>query len=72
MANSFSITLTPDQINTLSAKFGDAGTLPETDGVILSYASDRTTGAVRFNVVKKPMLLPMSVIVSHVEALIGK
>jgi hypothetical protein len=71
MASSFSITLTPDQKSRLWGTFQDKGTLPETEGVILSYSVDHATNTVTFTVDKKPALVPVFAIENHVKALIG-
>lgn len=69
MANSFNVTLTPEEASSLSAKFGDSGTLPETDGVSLSYA--RTGNFITFTIVKKPFYVSIGQIEQHVRGLIG-
>lgn len=69
MASSFSVTLTPEEAASLSAKFGDSGYLPETDGVSLRYA--RSGNCVSFSIVKKPFYVSIGQIEHHVRGLLG-
>lgn len=66
---SFQVTLTPEEAVSLLAKFGASGTLPETDGVSLSYAS--TGNFVTFTIVKKPFYVSIGQIEHHVRGLLG-
>lgn len=71
---SFQVTLTPEEAVSLLAKFGTSGTLPETDGVSLSYASSIDTGSadtVTFTIVKKPFYVSIGQIEHHVRGLLG-
>lgn len=82
MPASFTVTLTPEEFNTLAGKlkaqgYGpealESGTLPETSGVILSYVVEpQDSGvAVTFTIQKKPMLATVGLIQSRVKALLG-
>jgi len=85
MKPTFQITLNAEQFNAMASKlkemgFGadalEKGTLPETQGVVLSYVTDVQLGAspsatVTFTVEKKPFIAPVSVIESHVKQLMG-
>lgn len=82
-AQTFTVTLSPEQFETLSAKlkglnlgknYLQFGTLPETRGVVLSYSvSMFATGmaAVTFTVKKKPFLVPVNAIRAEVKKQIG-
>jgi hypothetical protein len=78
----FTLKLNKDQFNAMAAKLKDsgygpdaleAGTLPETSGVVLSYKVARVMDAaiVTFTVEKKPMLVPVALIQSRVKGMIG-
>ena len=84
MADSFSLPVTREQIAALSAKGksigidpnATSGTLPEISGVRLSYLlnkdwSSATGLSIEFTVVKKPRLIPVSVIKNRVKSLLG-
>lgn len=62
--------VTSEQIATLANKgfSTTSGTLPETSGVILSYVVSDDT--ITFTVEKKPFLVPVSAIQSHVRNLL--
>lgn len=86
MANSFIVTLTPEQTTELYPKLAELGisvvgqnyiapgTLPEVDGVQLSYVAIRGTNldvTITFTVDKKPFYVSMDAIEAHVKALIN-
>jgi hypothetical protein len=70
----FAVIVSPEKLPGLASQAGidpsaKSGTLPEHEGVVLSYAVDGTT--ITFTVEKKPFLVPVSVIESRVKGLIG-
>jgi hypothetical protein len=70
----FSVTVSPEKLPGLASQAGidpnaASGTLPEHEGVVLSYSIAGAT--ITFTVEKKPFLVPVSVIESRVKGLIG-
>jgi hypothetical protein len=70
----FSVTVNPEKLPGLANQAGidpccTSGTLPEHEGVELSYVVSGTT--ITFTVEKKPYLVPVSMIESRVKGLIG-
>jgi hypothetical protein len=78
MSSGFEITLPYAQLaaKAVSANIDpsvSSGTLPEVDGVELSYSVVKFADQARvmFSVIKKPMLVSLGMIESHVKGLLG-
>ena len=79
MADSFTLAIPHEQLAAKAKEAGidpnaTSGTLPEVQGVQLSYhviAGTKSLTAIQFTVVKKPRLIPVSVIKNRVKSLLG-
>lgn len=82
MANSFSLPLTPAQVETMKTKAHAVGidpdraygTLPEQHGVVLDYQVtyiDNGSAVLTFTVKEKPMLVSTGMIENRIKALLG-
>lgn len=77
----FLISTSPAQLDALVTKylgagktFADAGTLPETQGVVLGYSIDRVSAAtavVTFTVIKKPWIASVGMIENALKQQMG-
>lgn len=78
MANSFTLAVPKDVLDADTAKAhinAESGTLPEVDGVQLSYvvsASTKSLYAIEFTIIKKPFYVTVDTIKAHIRGLLGQ
>ena len=80
MANSFTLAVPNDVLASDAAKAhidpnATSGTLPEVDGVELSYvvtAGTKNLTAIEFTVIKKPFYVTVDAIKAHIRGLLGQ